>query len=88
VKALAAAATSAASSRAMELLGVRPRSVARGVMVSRGREREPSIRVGKASSQIVVGVLLWTFFGVFGKDIADVILTIFSEALPKPLSPF
>lgn len=87
-KALAAAATSVASPRAMELLGVRPRSAARGVMVSRGREREPSIRVGKTSSQVVVGVLLWTFFGFFGKDVADVILAIFSEALPKPLSSF
>jgi hypothetical protein len=57
-------------------------------MVSRGREREPSIRVGKASSQIVVWVLLLTIFGVFGKDIADVRLAVISEALPKPLSSF
>jgi hypothetical protein len=42
-KAVAAAAASETSSREMELLGVRPRSAARGVTVSRGREREPSV---------------------------------------------
>jgi len=51
-KAKAAAAAPDASSRLMELLGVRPRSAARGVMVSSGRERAPSIWVGVVSFEI------------------------------------
>jgi hypothetical protein len=48
-KALAAAAAPDASSRLIEVLGVRPRSTARGVMVSTGRVREPSVWIGVVS---------------------------------------
>lgn len=55
-KAVAAAVAPEASSRLMEVLGVRPRSAARGVMVSRGREREPSVWGGLRWLASVCGV--------------------------------
>lgn len=108
-KALAAEAAPAASSRSMEVLGVRPRSVARGCMVSSGRERAPSVVVGVVSLGLrwlasifrvdvevegyvmgsSYGVLaLYTFFGIFGEDIADIVLTACAEDLPEPLGSF
>ena len=63
-KAKAAAAAPEASSREMEVLGVRPRSAARGVIVSRGRERAPSVWGGLVSLGLeMVDIRLGSAFG-------------------------